>query len=196
MLETMSAARRATLADLAALPDRPTTEIVDGQLVPKVAPSPIHSNSQLGFGAWARRRFDRAHGGRWPGGWWIFSEIHVGYEHGDVYCHDLAGWRRDRVPERPTEWPVQTRPDWVCEILSPGHEKRDLGNKLWTLQSEGVPHYWIIDREDKRLLIHRWKPEGYLHLLPITADQVVRAEPFDGVDLRMAILFGDEPDEE
>jgi hypothetical protein len=33
----------------------------------------------------------RKPGDRGPGGWWIFTEIHVAYPRGEVYCHDLAG---------------------------------------------------------------------------------------------------------
>ncbi|HJL18297.1 MAG TPA: hypothetical protein RMH99_21720 [Sandaracinaceae bacterium LLY-WYZ-13_1] len=34
---------------------------------------------------------------------------------------DLAGWRRGRLPELPSEGPIETLtlPGWVCEIPSP-----------------------------------------------------------------------------
>lgn len=191
----MPAARLATFADLAALPERPHTEIIHGVIVPKEMTSAEHSAAQTGVLGWLVRRFHRASGGRWPGGWWFRAEIHVEYQPHEVYCHDIAGWRRDRV-ERPAGWPVYERPDWVCEVLSPGHEKRDLVDKLWTLHAAGVPHYWVLDREDKVLTIYRWEPGGYLVLPPIASGQTVRAEPFDGAALRTAVIFDDEDDDE
>jgi Uma2 family endonuclease len=202
----VSASRLAVAADLAALPERPTSEIIHGRIVAKpeflprdplrASPTRSHGNVQLALGGWVRRRFDRVPAGRWPGRWWIESEVHVEYALHEVYCHDLVGFRRDRVPSRDSAWPVSERPDWVCEVLSPGHERHDLVDKLWTLHRAGVPHYWVIDREDLRLTIHRWQPNGYLQLSPIVDSSVVRAEPFDAVELRTAVMFGNDSDDE
>jgi hypothetical protein len=56
--------------------------------------------------------------------------------------------------------------------------------------------YWIANPEEKTLVIHRYHPEGYGIVLTALSGEVVRAEPFDGVDLRVGVLFGDEEDEE
>jgi hypothetical protein len=87
--------------------------------------------------------FNRKPGSGGPGGWWIFMEIHVAYPRGEIHCPDAAGWRRDRFPARPTEWPIRLRPDWVCEIVSPKHERHDLVDKPRVLHSAEVPHDWI-----------------------------------------------------
>lgn len=136
----------ATIDDLIARVDRDRLEIIAGEIVDKSAPSPNHSYSEIKLGA-VVDPFNRRAGGSGPGGWWIFSEIHVAYAAGELYCHDLAGWRRDRVPARPTEWPVQIRPDWVCEIVSPKHEKHDLVTKPRVLHVAEVPYSgWSIPR--------------------------------------------------
>ena len=46
------------------------------------------------------------------------------------------------------------------------------------------------------VIVHRWQPAGYLVALTAAAGDVVRAEPFDAVELRVATLFGLEDDEE
>lgn len=46
--------------------------------------------------------------------------------------------------------PVRTRPDWVCELLSPSNAKRDLIDKLQVLHANRVPHYWIVDPLEQR----------------------------------------------
>jgi Uma2 family endonuclease len=82
-------------------------------------------------------------------------EIHVEYAVGEVHCHDAAGWRRARAPARPEGWPVKLRPDWVCEIVSPRHERRDHVDKPQVLHAAEVPYYWLMDPEEKILLVQR-----------------------------------------
>lgn len=186
----------ATFADLAALPDDVCAEIIHGVIVEKASPSWEHAGAQAAFSALLVRRFQRPPGGRWPGGWWFGTEPDVEYETHEVYRHDVAGWRRDRVPERPTGRPVRTRPDWVCELLSPSNARRDLVDKLQVLHANRVPHYWIVDPLEQTLIVHRWEPRGYLVVLKAAAGAVVRAEPFEAVDLSVAALLGIEPDED
>ena len=196
MLEPMPAASRATAAELALLGEDSRYELIHGEISEKASPRIEHSRAQFCTSAWLGRRFDREAGGKWPGGWWLGTECHVEYETHEVYCHDLVGWRRDRVPELPVGWPVRVRPDWAAEILSPGHEKRDRVDKLGVLASAGVPHYWILDEERGLLSIYRHTAGGYLLLPPLRRDQIARAEPFDAVELAIAVLFGDQSDEE
>jgi Uma2 family endonuclease len=187
--------KRATLDDLIARGDTDRLEIIDGNIVEKAMPSPLHALSEAKL-AVAFDPFNRRPGGKGgPGGWWIFVEIHVGYPNGEVYCHDAAGWRRDRVPVRPSEWPVRMRPDWVGEIMSPKHQKHDLVTKPLTLHAAEVPHYWLLDADQKVLLVHRWSPAGYTVVQRATAGETIRAEPFDAIELRVGELFGDEDDE-
>jgi Uma2 family endonuclease len=186
----------ATFADLERLPDEVRAEIIHGTIVDKASPTMEHGRAQIATGRFLSRRFDRGGGGRWPGGWWLGSEVDVEYEPHELFRHDLVGWRRDRVPECPRGRPVRTRPDWVCEILSPSNEKRDLVDKMRVLRSAGVPHYWIVNPEEKVLLVHRLEANGYLVALTAGADEAVRAEPFEAVELRVGTLFGDEEEDD
>lgn len=174
--------------------DADRLEIVDGDLVEKAALSWSHGFTENKL-AVAVGPFNRRPGSRGPGGWWILTEIHVGYPGGEVYCHDTAGWRRDRVPERPAEWPVRIRPDWVCEIVSPRHERADLVVKPRALHAAEVPHYWILDPDERILLVHRWSLEGYVVVQRATVGETIRAEPFEAIELRVDALFGDDEDE-
>jgi Uma2 family endonuclease len=111
----------------------------------------------------------------------------------EVYCHDLAGFRREPVPERPTEWPVRVRPDWVAEIVSPKHERTDLIDKPRVLHAAEVLHYWVIDPDERILLVHRWSRDRYVVVQRATAGEAVRPEPFEALELRVGLLFGEEP---
>jgi Uma2 family endonuclease len=192
----MSAARHPSRATAADLDSDRRAEIIRGAIVDKASPTPGHSVTQLSLGGYLRRRFARRPGGRWPGGWWFGTEIHVEYQTHELYCHDVAGWRRERAPQVPDKWPVRIRPDWVCEILSPKHEKRDLVDKMRVLREAGVPHYWVLNAAEKILVVHRLEAAGYLIALSASAGETVRAEPFDDVELPVSVIFGDEDEEE
>lgn len=179
----------ATLDDLIARGDTDRLEIVSGEIVEKAAPSWAHAHAEakvLG----SVDPFNRKPGPKGPGGWWISSEIHVEYASGELYCHDVAGWRRDRVAVMPKEWPVRLRPDWVCEIVSPTHGRHDQIVKPRVLHAAEVSHYWLLYPEDQSLLVHRWSRDGYVVVQRATAGEVVRAEPFDAIEISMNDLFG------
>ena len=190
----MSAAPRLTVDDLFAAGEDVRAELIHGEVVPKAMGHWPHGASQTALATWAKRRFDRQVGGRWPGGWWISVELHVVYGEHEVFCHDLVGWRRDRLAAMPAAR-ITTRPDWVCEVLSPGHEKRDLVDKLHVLHAAGVPDYWVIDHEERILFLYRHRPDGYV-VRSVAADEVIHAAPFEATELRVALIFGDEDDEE
>ncbi len=179
----------ATIDDLIARGDTDRLEIIGGEIVEKAAPSRGHSLAEIKLGV-AVDPYNRRPGDRGPGGWWIYTEIHVAYATGELYCHDAAGWRRERLEHRPTEWPVRIRPDWVCEIVSPRHELQDQVVKPRVLHAAEVGHYWLIDPEEQLLLVHRWSPDGYVIVQRATAGETICAEPFGAVELRVSELFG------
>jgi Uma2 family endonuclease len=180
----------ATFEDLLIVDDPDRLEIISGEIVQKAAPSWTHSGSQANIivelGGFMRR------GGGKPGGWWLRPEIHVEYLRHEVYCHDVAGWRRDRVAKEPSGWPVKIRPDWVCEIVSPKHQKRDMVDKPRVLHSAEVPHVWLVNPEERVLLVQRWSPAGYTTVLAASPGTTVRAEPFDAIEIRVGALFGED----
>ncbi|MBX3158797.1 MAG: Uma2 family endonuclease [Deltaproteobacteria bacterium] len=186
----------ATAADLAALPDHVRAEVIHGMIVEKTSPSGEHGGSQGAMVGSLIRRFQRQPGGRWPGGWWFVTEAEVEYDTHEVFVHDIAGWRRERMPQRPSGRPIRTRADWACEVVSPSNAKRDRIDKFQVLHHNGVPHYWIVDPIENTLEVHRWSERGYTVILSAQAGEIVRAEPFEAVELRVSALFGLEEDEE
>lgn len=59
----------------------------------------------------------------------------------------------------------------------------------------GVPHYWLIDPVEESLIVQRHSSAGYVTVLAASRSETVRPEPFDSAELRVGLLFGDEPDE-
>ena len=187
--------RRATIADLLAIPeDRRRHEIIDGVLVEKEAASGRHGGAQVRI---ARRLgpYDRRPGGRWPGGWWFATEVEIQFSDAQVFRPDLAGWRRERMAALPAEAPIAIRPDWICEILST-NRRTDLIKKKRAYHLHQVGHYWLVDPVDETLAVYRWHPDGDAEVLIAERDELVRAEPFEAIALRLAVLFGDDDDDD
>lgn len=183
-----------TLDDLFAIPEGERHhELIDGQLVEKGAASGEHGGAQAGLVGTLYSRFGRRPGGRSSGGWWFATEVEIIFgEH--VLRPDVVGWRRERVPERPTGTPLRTLPDWICEILST-NRPNDLIKKKRIYQQQRVPHYWIIDPVEETLAVHRWGPDGYIEVLGAERSERVRAEPFDAIELHVGVIFGDDEPE-
>lgn len=189
-----TAPRLATREDLFARPDA-RIEIVGGAVVEKASPSYDHSDAQAGATTFLRDRFHRGGGGGGgsPGGWWIVTECEIELEPHEIYRPDLVGWRRARVPERPSGRCITIRPDWVGEVLSPSNARNDLVTKLRVYQRAQVPHYWVIDPVEKILSVYRNTGHAFEVALTAGPGETVGAEPFEAVPLRVGILFGEDP---
>lgn len=191
---SQSARTPATLDDFWAIPeDRRFHELIGGELTQKASPSGEHGDAQAGVVVAVRVPFQRNPGGGGPGGWWIATEVEVLLESNDIVRPDVLGWRRETFPERPSGYPVRVRPDWVCEVISVGRAKDDTVRKLRLYHRAAIPHYWIADPRDATLTVMRWSPAGYVTVLVAERDEVVRAEPFEAVEIAVGTLFGDDP---
>jgi Uma2 family endonuclease len=185
----------ATVDDLLAIPEAERRhEIIDGQLVEKGAASGEHGGAQADLVTALNTRFGRRPGGRWPGGWWFATEVEILFRRDQVFRPDIVGWRRERVPERPSGVPVSILPDWICEILST-NRRNDLIKKKRVYHEHKVPHYWILDPGEETLSVQRYGPDGYIEVLAAQRGERVRAEPFQAVELDVGVFFGDEESE-
>ncbi len=189
-----SARRRATLEDFWAIPEAERFhELVGGELTEKAAPSGEHGDAQAGIVGAVRSPFQRSPGRGGPGGWWIATEVEVLFESGEIVRPDVVGWRRERCPDRPTGMPVKVRPDWICEIVSASNATADTVKKLRLYHRVAIPHYWLVDPRDATLTVMRWSPDGYVTVTRAERGEVVRAEPFEAIELVVGTLFGDDP---
>jgi len=188
---TGSARRKATSADLVQAPGDPFAEVIGGTVVEKASPSAEHGATQAALVATLWSRFHNRRGGG-PGGWWIMTEVEVELESHETYRPDVVGWRRERVPARPSGRPVRIRPDWVCEVLSASNADTDLVTKFRVYHRYGVPHYWLLDPDSRTLIVYRWSEAGYIAVLTAKHDETVRAEPFEAIELSVGLLFDDD----
>jgi len=183
------AERLADWSDIAVLDDGVRAQIVGGELViEEMAPGPEHSVTAGMLSAELMPPFYLGRGGG-PGGWWIMVEIDVELERHEVYRPDLAGWRKERVPEFPRERPVGVRPDWVCEVLSPSNARFDLGVKRAVYHRNEIPWYWIVDPHNATLTVFKWSEQGYLVVQSAGRGDKVGLQPFEALEIDVSDIM-------
>ena len=173
----------ATLADLLALDEetRRRYELIGGEITERGAATGRHGAAQFSL-AQLLGPYNRRSGGPpdRPGGWIFGTEVDITFDEHNTLRPDVAGWRRERFPELPAEFPVRVLPDWTCEILST-NKRNDIIRKKRVYHLHRVPHYWIVDPSEEGLLVYRWMEGGYQEVLSAERGERVRAEPFDGI---------------
>jgi hypothetical protein len=149
---------RATYADLEAAPSNRIAELVAGVLHVMPRPAPRHASAEGGVTEMLRGPFHRGRGG--PGGWWILPEPELHFPDPtalgevDALVPDLAGWRRERMPDLPKEAFFSLAPDWICEILSPSTESFDRDKKMAVYAREGVRWAWLINPIERTIEVY------------------------------------------
>ncbi len=180
----MEALKLRTIDDLLANPEE-RVELIDGEIVRRPMTRFQHGQVQSRT-ARELGPFDRGSG---PGGWWFATEVSVAYEPHQCPSHDIAGWCRQRLPTPPTGV-VEMPPDWVCEIVSPGHERKDRVQLPLLLQRHRVPFYWLISPEDHTLVAHELEAEGYRAIATLKHEAKARIKPFEAIELDLAYMLG------
>lgn len=178
--------RKATYADLEAVPPHRVAELVDGELYVSPRPPSLQALAKGALYCALEGPFDQ--GRRGQGGWLLLiePELHLGE---DVLVPDIVGWRRARMPVMPDVVGVTLVPDWVCEVLSPFTEVLDREKKMKVYAREGVRHLWLVDPLRQALEVYaldggRWAP-----LDTHTGQAQVYIEPFTPLRLELGLLW-------
>ncbi len=184
-----AARKRSTYADVLAAPTHLIAELIDGELHLNPRPAKPHTMAATALGEELGPPFKRGRGG--PGGWILANEpeMHLGE---DIVVPDLAGWRRERMPVVVADVPYfDLAPDWICEVVSPGTEKYDRTDKLDIYAREHVGWAWLVNPITRTLEVLERADTGWL-LRHVWRDCArVRAEPFDAIELDLALLWAD-----
>ena len=174
----------ATYEDLVALPSHVVGEIVDGELISSPRPAALQAAASAVLCADLVTTFGRSGRGR-PGGWAILAEpeLHLA---GQVLVPDIAGWRRERMPQIPDVAFFELAPDWVCEVHSPGTIALDRTKKTHHYARAGVGYLWFVDPGPQTLEVFRLDGGGWRLLASVAGSAKIAAEPFDVMELDLA----------
>ena len=175
-------------AELEALPENLTGEIINGQLYAQPRPTNLHALAGSNLGGELYSPYHRGRGG--PGGWWILDkpEIHF-IRDTEVLVPDLAGWQRERMPRLPKDHRIEVVPDWVGEILSPSTARKDRMTKMPVYARYGVAYLWLVDPLAQTLEAFALR-EGRWTVIGLFQEQErVSVEPFQDIALELGALW-------
>lgn len=184
-----AAERLATYSDLLKLPEEQRGEVVAGNLNLLPAPLPRHSRVQRSLAGAVGKPFDDDDGYGGPGGWWILLEVDIQLSVHDVVRPDIAGWKRERLQSPWDQRPITTRPDWLCEVLSPSNVAHDRVHKRRLYAEHGVAYYWIADPAARTLEALQLVSGQWLDVGTYDARGRVAVPPFQSVELDLARIF-------
>jgi len=132
--------------------------------------------------------FDFGRGG--PGGWWIIPEPEIHFVRDqEVAVPDLAGWRRERMPQVPEDHRFLVSPDWVCEILAPATMRKDRAIKLPLYARYRVSHAWLVDPLARTLEAFELREGVWVLIAALSEDDPVRVPPFDAIAFSLRDLW-------
>ena len=176
--EALARRGRATYQDVLDAPAHQVAEIINGTLHTHPRPAPTHGEASSNLGFELGPPFGRGRGG--PGGWRIHfePELHLGEE---ILVPDLAGWRRERMPELPGTAYFTLAPDWTCEVLSPSTRRVDLQEKRPLYAREGVAYLWLVDPADRTLEAFELRGGQWVLIACAKDDEPVSVRPFDAI---------------
>ena len=180
------APRQATYQDVLDAPAHLVAEIVNGSLHTRPRPAPAQGEATSVLVGELNPPFHRGRGG--PGGWRIHfePELHLAE---DIPVPDLAGWRRERMPELPDTAYFTLAPDWACEVLSPSTRRVDLLEKRPIYAREGVAYLWLIDPADRTLEAFELADGEWVLIATAKDDDPVSVRPFDAITFSLGDLW-------
>ncbi|HEX3580196.1 MAG TPA: Uma2 family endonuclease [Thermoanaerobaculia bacterium] len=184
---------KVTYEDLLKVPDNMVAEIIDGELYSSPRPGGPHSVATSVLIGDLNPAYQRGRGG--PGGWWILvePELHLGL---DVLVPDIAGWRRERMPEVPRTHIFSVAPDWICEVLSPSTIRIDRAKKMRIYAEHDVTYAWLLDPVERFLEVKRLENDRWMDLKVFIGNDKVIAEPFPEVEIDLTDIWGPTPDDD
>ncbi len=182
--------RPAAYDDLVRLPYHLVGEILDGELHANPRPAPRIAGIAVVLGERLRRGLAEGTG---PESWQLLAEpeLHLG---ADILIPGLAAWRVSRLPELPATAYFSVPPDWVCESLA-SSTASFRARKMAAYAGEGVAHAWLIDPDAHALEVCRLGDGRWIVLATHVGARVVRAEPFEALELPLAALWPGESDD-
>jgi Uma2 family endonuclease len=144
-----------TLADVRSLPEGSRAEVLDGALVVKPSPLPLHQR--------IARRLAAALELQLPEGWQLETDVDV------LLAEDPLDYVAPDIVVFAAEVPLTTRPIpggevlLVVEVVSKGSRREDRGAKPLAYAEAGIQHFWRVESAASGALgltVHTFTLEG------------------------------------
>jgi Uma2 family endonuclease len=177
-----AARRKLGYADLVRLPDDGLIhELFDGVLVVSPSPAPVHQRVVLRL---ARQLEDHVQGNRL--GEVFVAPLDVILGPHDVLEPDLLVVSDPRLA---TDRAIEGPPAIVIEVLSPSAVSRDRVAKAHRYAAGGVPHFWIVDIEGRRVECLRLEGGAYRLVIEAEGDATLTHPEWPGLAVDLSALW-------
>lgn len=80
-------------------------------------------------------------------------------------------------------------PDLIIEILSPHNSKHDVDTKFNLYQESGVKEYWIVEPEERIVLVYTLKDNKYIGLKPFSETETIKSPLFPEMKITVEAVF-------
>jgi Uma2 family endonuclease len=80
-------------------------------------------------------------------------------------------------------------PDLIVEIISPKNRKHDVETKFNLYLEAGVKEYWLVDPQDRMILIYSLKEEEYVGSKPYIEGMKIKSQLFPELDVAVDDVF-------
>jgi Uma2 family endonuclease len=169
-------------SDLAAAPDDGYRyEILEGDLLVTPAPSPLHQRVSKRLQRQLEAYFEARSLGE------VFNApVDLILTFHDVVDPDLVVVAE---PKQVSERGIEGAPLLVVEILSPSTRVRDRTMKARRYAELGIPHYWIVDPDEKRLECFRLQATTYELLLQGESPAKLTHPDFPDLQLDLSAIW-------
>jgi len=182
------ARKKATYEDVLNAPDHRIAEVIDGELYTLPRPGPRYATAASGItidvGAFGRRK--RNDDSRM--GWRILAEpeLHLAEQ---IVVPDVAGWRRERMPDLPREAFFTLPPDWICEVISPRTARMDRTSKKRIYAKHGIEWLWLVDPVVRTLEVLQIAGQFWQEVQLFSGDERIGPMPFEGLEIDLSLWW-------
>lgn len=165
----MATKTRVSLDEFLAMPEtEPPSELVDGEIVQKMAANFVHGLITSHLIAELQDHL------RQSGEGVVVNEVRYAERSEErVYLPDINVVLREHVPTDPVvlrRGPVEIVPDFVIEVLSPGESAGRTLERADFFMRSGVPLAWFVDPETETVAVYRPGRPPEVHRPPETLD--------------------------
>jgi Uma2 family endonuclease len=113
----------------------------------------------------------------------------------EVLVPDIAGWRRERMPQMPRDQRFEVVPDWACEIHSPSSARKDRVIKMPVYARFGVAYLWLVDPLARTLETFALDAGRCVVTGQFKDEDIIAIPPFEALSIVLERLWGPQPRE-
>ncbi|MBI5915092.1 MAG: Uma2 family endonuclease [Bacteroidetes bacterium] len=136
--------------------DRFIYELINGTLVKKAAPKPLHQLVSRRMTKFLEQFLEKN-----PAGEFFYAPIDVFFDDVNGTQPDICYVSKERSFLIDMNEGILGAPDIIVEILSPGSVRYDRGDKKDLYEKFAVKEYWIIDPNNKAVEVYAMRENAY-----------------------------------